>query len=89
MRLLAVADTAEILASGRFLSVASEIGPSDVMMIAEFAAAQARKVGFSAIGAGAINAVAASFNPASTTPHPAIWTACVAAPRSRTARVEP
>jgi hypothetical protein len=58
MRLLAVADKAEILAPGRFLGVASEIRPSDVMVMAEIAAAQARKVGFGAIGAGAINAVA-------------------------------
>jgi hypothetical protein len=58
MRLLAVADNAEILAPGRFLGVASEIRPSDVMVMAGFAAAQARKVGFGAIGAGTINAVA-------------------------------
>ena len=58
MHLLAVADAAEILAPGRFLGVAHEIRPGNVVVMAEFAPAQAAEVGFSAVGAGIVDAVA-------------------------------
>ena len=56
--LLAVTNPAEVLPPGCLLSVAREIWPGDMMMMAEFAPAQAREVGFGAIGAGASDAVA-------------------------------
>ena len=56
--LLAVTDPAEVLPPGCLLSVAREIWPGDMMMMAEFAPAQAREIGFGAIGAGASDAVA-------------------------------
>src|SRR5689334_21210439 len=58
VRLLAVADAAEVLAPGCLLGIAEEIRPSDVVVMPEFAAAQTGEVGFYAIGAGAFDAVA-------------------------------
>src|SRR6185369_6152333 len=56
--LLAVADAAQVLAPGGLLGVAQKIPPGDVVVMTEFAAAQTREVGFRAIGAGAVDAVA-------------------------------
>ena len=53
IRLLAVADAAEVLPPSRLLSVAREIWPGEMMMMSEFAAAQAGEIGLRAIGAGA------------------------------------
>ena len=58
VRLLAVADAAEVLAPGCLLGIAEEIRPSDMVVMPELAPAQAGEVGFRAIGAGAVNAVA-------------------------------
>jgi len=44
--LLAVADAAEILPPGRLAGVADEIRPGDVVMMAEFTAAQTGEIGF-------------------------------------------
>ena len=55
VRLLAVADAAEVFAPGDFLGVAEEIRPSDMVVMPEFAPAQAGEVGFRAIGAGAVD----------------------------------
>ena len=54
MDLLAVTDAAQILAPGRLLSVTNKIGPGDVVVMSELAATQAGEVGFSAVGAGAV-----------------------------------
>jgi hypothetical protein len=56
--LLAVADAAQVLAPSRLLSVTNKIRPGDVVVMSEFAATQAGEVGFSAVGAGAVDAVA-------------------------------
>src|SRR6478735_10209814 len=56
--LLAVADAAEILPPGRFAAIANEIRPGDMVVMAEFAAAQTGEIGFCAIGAGAADAEA-------------------------------
>ena len=56
VRLLAVADAAEVLAPGCLLGIAEEIRPSDVVVMPEFAAAQTGEVGFCAIDAGAFDA---------------------------------
>src|SRR3954462_3277473 len=58
MHLLAVAKAPGVLPPGRLLGVAEEIRTGDVMVVPELAAAQARDVGFRAIGAGAVDAVA-------------------------------
>ncbi len=58
MRLLAVADTAQVLPPGRLLRVADEVGASDVVVMPNLAAAQAGEVGLCPVGAGAVNAVA-------------------------------
>ena len=58
VHLLAVADAAEVLAPGCLLGIAEEIRPSDVVVMPEFAPAQAGEVGFCAIGAGAVDTVA-------------------------------
>ena len=58
IRLLAVADTAEVLPPSRLLSVAREIWPGEMMMMSEFAAAQAGEIELRAIGAGAGDAIA-------------------------------
>jgi len=55
--LLAVADAAEVFAPRCLAGVTDEIRPSDVAMMSELAAAQARKVGLGAIGAGAVDTV--------------------------------
>jgi hypothetical protein len=56
VRLLAVADSAQVLAPGCLLGIAEEIRPSDVVVMPEFAAAQTGEVGFCAIDAGAFDA---------------------------------
>ena len=56
--LLTVIDAAEVLAPGCFPGVADEIRPGDVVVMSEFAAAQAGEIGFCAIGAGAPDAEA-------------------------------
>ena len=58
IHLLAVADTTQILTPGRLLGIAGQVGPGDVVMVAEFSPAQAGEVGFRAVGAGATAAVA-------------------------------
>ena len=58
MRLLAVADAAQVVPPCRFLRVADQVGTGDVVMMAELAAAQAGEVGLSPVGAGAVDAVA-------------------------------
>src|SRR5690349_18285776 len=58
MRLPAVADAAQVLPPSRLLGVADEIRSGDVVVMSEFAAAQAGEIGLRAIGAGAVNAVA-------------------------------
>jgi hypothetical protein len=56
--LLAITDAAQVLAPGCLLGVANKIPPGDVMVMPEFAATQPREVGFGAVGAGAVDAVA-------------------------------
>ena len=56
--LLAVADAAEILPPGRFAGIANEIGSGDMVVMAEFAAAQTGEIGFRTVGAGAVDAEA-------------------------------
>jgi hypothetical protein len=56
--LFAIADPAQILAPSRLLGVTNKVATRNVVMMPKFAAAQARDVGFSAISAGAIDAVA-------------------------------
>ena len=58
MRLLTVADPAQVFPPGRLLGIAEEIRPGDMMVMAELAAAQAREIGFRAIGACAVETVA-------------------------------
>ncbi len=58
MRLLAVADPAQVLPPCRFLGVADEIGAGDVVMVAKLGTAQAGEVGLRPVGAGAVDAVA-------------------------------
>src|SRR4051812_6681255 len=58
INLLAVADAAQVLAPGRLLGVANKIGSGDMVVVSEFAAPQTREIGFRAVGAGAIDAVA-------------------------------
>jgi len=58
MRLLAVADPAQVLPPCRFLGVADEIGAGDVVVMAQLAAAQAGEVGLCPVGAGTVDAVA-------------------------------
>ena len=71
VRLLAVADAARIFPPGRFLSVAEEIGPGDVVMVADLAAAQAGEEGLCAVGAGTVQAVALLMvDPPSSEPGP-------------------
>src|SRR3984885_5585555 len=55
--LLAVADAAAVLTPRHFLGVAEKIPPGDMVMVPEFAAPQAREIGFGGIGAGAVEAV--------------------------------
>ena len=58
MRLLAIADTPQVLPPGGLLGVADQVGPGDVMMVPQLATAQAGEVGFRPVGAGAVDAVA-------------------------------
>ena len=57
VRLFAVADAAQVLAPGCLLGVAEQVGPGDVMMVAEFGPAQAGEVGLCAVRAGTVDAV--------------------------------
>ena len=57
VRLFAVADAAQVLAPGCLLGIAEQVGPGDVMMVAEFGPAQSGEVGFCPIGAGTTDAV--------------------------------
>ena len=57
IRLLAVADAAQVLTPSRLLGITDEIWPGDVVVMPEFTAAQPGEVGFGAIGAGAVDAV--------------------------------
>ena len=56
--LLAVADAAQVLAPGCLLGITEQVGPGNVMVVAEFGPAQAGEVGFCAVGAGPGDAVA-------------------------------
>ncbi len=58
MRLLAVADPAQVFPPCCFLRVAEEIGAGNVMMVPQLAAAQAGEVRLCPVGAGAVDAVA-------------------------------
>ncbi len=58
VRLLAVADPAQVLWTCRLLRVVDEIGAGDVVVMPKLAAAQAGEVGFCPVGAGAVDAVA-------------------------------
>jgi hypothetical protein len=58
IHLLAVTDAAEVLAPGRLSGVTDEIGSGDVVVMSEFAAAQAGEIGFRGIGAGTVDAEA-------------------------------
>jgi len=58
MRLLTVADAAQVLPPCRFLRIADEIGTSDVVVMPQLAAAQAGEVRLCPVGAGAVDAVA-------------------------------
>ena len=56
--LVAIADAAQVLAPSRLLGITDEIRPGDMVMMPKFAARQAGEIGFHAIGAGAVDAVA-------------------------------
>ena len=51
MRLLAVADAAEVLPPGCLLGIAKEIRPGDMVVMPELATAQAGEIGLRRIGA--------------------------------------
>src|SRR3954468_12994735 len=58
MHLLAVADAPCVFPPGSLLGIAEQIRPGDVMVVPRLAAAQAGEVGFRAVGAGPVDAVA-------------------------------
>ena len=58
VRLLAVADAAEVLPPGCLLGIAREIRPGDMVVMPELATAQAGEIGLRRIGAGSADAVA-------------------------------
>ena len=57
MRLLAVADAAQVFPPCCLLRIADEIGTGDMVMVSQLAAAQAREKRLCPVGAGAIDAV--------------------------------
>jgi len=56
VRLLAVADAAEVLPPGCLLGIAKEIRPGDMVVMPELATAQAGEIGLRRIGAGTADA---------------------------------